>query len=305
MKKFIFFLFLFSFIISSSVSALTFGIDVTEGKEGGFIITEFQAKEFDILDIFQPQAIIPLYVNAGSTINFKGELRKVTTFTDFLFGVPDNIMIRIYKFDSSKPNFKGAFVNEFNINIPESAKQSISNPLTTILIFNAQMTAPTQLGKYRYEAETRFGNFREISMELDYDTFNVQEGVPEICDIASTDTTFQDITGGQLKTITLTQFSGVDCTESTIKTYNSICDDGYRSIGSGASSSCELIPITLPEDIPDETEGCTGNQVCCEYSVFTTPTGTINRVESRVAQCVVPTECTIFRRQPTVKHGNV
>ncbi|KKK73499.1 hypothetical protein LCGC14_2893250, partial [marine sediment metagenome] len=111
MKKFIFFLFLLFLIGLVSVSALTFGVEVTEGEDGGILIVKFQTKEFNILDIIQPQAIIPTFVNAGSTIQFKGELRKVTDFTGFLFGVPDRIIIRIYEFDSSKSNFLGTQVN--------------------------------------------------------------------------------------------------------------------------------------------------------------------------------------------------
>ncbi len=319
MKKFIFFLFLLFLIGLVSVSALTFGVEVTEGEDGGILIVKFQTKEFNILDIIQPQAIIPTFVNAGSTIQFKGELRKVTDFTGFLFGVPDRIIIRIYEFDSSKSNFLGTQVNSFTITIPESARQSLSNPLTTIIIFDAQMTAPTQIGKYRYEAEPRFGNFRETSIQLDYDTFTVQAGVPEICNLPSTETTFQDITGGQLKIITLTEEFGLDCTLSITKTYNAICDEGYNAVGSGASSSCELRQICgnnileSPEECDDGNiingdgcsstcknedvsapTGCDSNQVCCEFNVWTfNPSTGINDVTPET-ECRLPTQCSWF-----------
>lgn len=319
MKKFIFFLFLLFLIGLVSVSALTFGVEVTEGEDGGILIVKFQTKEFNILDIIQPQAIIPTFVNAGSTIQFKGELRKVTDFTGFLFGVPDRIIIRIYEFDSSKSNFLGTQVNSFTITIPESARQSLSNPLTTIIIFDAQMTAPTQIGKYRYEAEPRFGNFRETSIQLDYDTFTVQAGVPEICNLPSTETTFQDITGGQLKIITLTEEFGLDCTLSITKTYNAICDEGYNAVGSGASSSCELRQICgnnileSPEECDDGNiingdgcsstcknedvsapTGCASNQVCCEFNVWTfNPSTGINDVTPET-ECRLPTQCSWF-----------
>lgn len=292
MTKLYFIIFLIFLIGLGSVSSFTFGIEETSGEDGGFIIAEFQTKEFSFLDVLQPQAIIPPFVNAGTTISFKGELRKVTDFTGFLFGEPDKLIIRIYKFDSTKSNFLGERVNTFTITIPESARQSISNPLTTSLIFDAQMTVPPQTGKYRYEAEPRFGNFRETAIELDFDTFTVlASDVPDICNLPSTETTFQDITGGKLKIITLTQESGSSCTVSTTKTYNSICDTGYRAIGSGASSSCELIPVTPPEDIPpEETEGCSNTEVCCQNDIVIGGVG--DDIETKtIFECIAPNDC--------------
>ena len=318
MKKPFFILFLIIFLISISVGyALQFGISESSGEQGGFIIAEFKEKEFSFGDVFQQEAIIPTYVNAGSIIEFKGELAKVIDFTGFLFGVPDKIIIRIYEFDSTKSNFLGEQINSFTITIPESARQSLSNPLTTIIIFDATMTVPTQIGKYRYEAEPRFGNYREASIQLDYDTFNVQQGVPEICTLPSTETTFQDIPNGQLKIITLTSYVGLSCTKSVSKTYNTICNIGYRIIGSGASGGCEIMQICgnaqkesgeecddgntingdgcssvcKNEDTPTPT-GCPSNQVCCEYDVYKT-VGGVNQI-TRTTECLLPSDCKMF-----------
>jgi len=317
MKKPLFFLFLLSFVLFSSLGyALSFGISETSGEQGGFIVAEFKEKEFSFGDVFQQQAIIPTYVNAGSIIQFKGELAKVTGFTRFLFGVPDKIVVRIYKFDSAKPpEFMGEQINSFTITIPESARQSLSNPSTTIIIFDAQMTAPTAIGKYSYVAEPRFGNYRESSIKLDYTTFSVQQ-IFEICTLPSVSTEYQDITGGKLKIITQTEYSGTSCAKSVRKTYNTICNIGYIVSGSGASSTCVLgvicgngkkesgeecddgntasgdgcSSVCKNEAIPPT--GCSSNQLCCEYDVYTN-VGRVNKI-TRATECLLPSDCKIF-----------
>mgnify|MGYP003131740746 CR=1 FL=1 len=293
MKKHLFLFFFIILVLSSFSYAQSFGVETSSGEEGGFIITDFQVDKFTLAGLLQPQAIIPSFVNAGSVIEFKGELRKVSDFTGFLFGVPDTLVIRIYKFDSTKSNFLGEKVNTFTIQIPDSAKQSMGDPLTTIIIFDAKMTAPTQVGKYRYEAEPRFGNFRETAIELDFDTFTVTEGVPEACKLPTIETTFEDIEGGKRKIITTTEEFGLDCTVSTIKTYNAICDGGYRATGSGSSINCGLIAPSDPPPVqPPVGEGCSPSQVCCEYSDYQFVDG--KNEKSRVTACLAPTECKWF-----------
>lgn len=292
MKKPLLIFFFVVMILSSVGYAQNYDSSISTGEDGGFIIAEFKEKEFNLGDIFQQQAIIPTYVNAGSVIQFKGELTKITGFTGFLFGVPDKIIVRIYKFDSTKPNFLGEKVNTFTIIIPESVRKSLSNPLTTVIIFDAQMTAPTQIGKYRYEAEPKFGIYRETSIQLDYDTFNVQQGVPKICPLSSVDETFNNIDGGKLKIITTTEYFGLDCTKSTRITYDAICDDGYRESGSGSSTKCELIPETPP--IIPPTIGCSANEVCCEFNVYTYNKEKARNDVTQSTQCRLPDKCSWF-----------
>ena len=301
MKNHLFILFLISLVLFSSLGyAQEYDASISKGENGGFIVAKFKDKEFSLLDIFQQQAIIPTFVNADSTIIFKGELRKVSDFTGFLFGSPDNLVIRIYKFDSTKPNFIGSQVNSFTISIPSSVQQSFSNPLITSIIFDAQMTSPSQIGKYRYESEPRTGSFREASVEIDYDTFEVQQGVPEICQLPSVDETINNIDGGELRIITTTEYSGLSCTKNVIIIYDATCNEGYKESGSGSSTKCEKI-ITPPTDPPEEKQVCKTTEVCCEIPLFSGDKRLIDNPDGKINQCTIPSECGFFAKYPQSK----
>ncbi len=245
---------LIALIIFFPSGKITTGADVILGEREGRMIVSYLSEP----DLGR-KAIIPLYVNANTLLNFQGEL-SLKQLGVFRCSTSNEIWVNIYNFDSSKTQFKGTKYNTFYLPFPSSAKADLGED--SIVTWDAQMTTPSVKGKYRYEGYL----IGCADTFIDYDTFTVLNDVPETCDLPTTQTTYQDISNGKLKIVTLTEYTGSACTQSIIKTYNTICNNGYEEKGSGASGYCSKIEVPPGEEEPEaEPEGCTTSEVCCEF----------------------------------------
>jgi len=275
MKKLLL-MFMISLLLVSFVSAYDISEIARDGEDHiviTFIDEDFvEGGGFNLL--FELSAIIPPFVNAGELITFKGEMLRTREISDLL-GAPNELEITIAKFCQSCSNFMGQQIKVFKVSIPQYIQDKIR--VETNVIFNVQMTTPSQKGKYRYRAIAKRNGVPIPAINIDYDSFTVSQDVPEVCPPADVSTSFENIPNGQRKIIEQISFVGSNCDSSIRITYNTFCNEGFKEEGSGADSSCVKIPETdpTPEDkTPDEIiedkedKACSPNEFCCQYNIF-------------------------------------